>query len=156
MADIIITEKNILEFKGDFNSPEILNQIATIEQDFVQSGSVGDSYSFSNNLKAVLKNQQLQPDIQKKYEEMILLLEITAFPLLESEEQTHLLSTSFRFVLKQDMDLKNRIHLVFFPYFNDTQPQKLSRLLRAMQNNGEPLGGKTIGKWIEDYNNSKP
>lgn len=155
MADIIITEKNIEQFKDSLGSIDAIDQIKTIVDDFVQSGSIGDAYNFLRKLQIVIKDLNLVPNIKGKYSEFILYLEYTALPLLDDNEQQELLSNHLLFALKNEIDLKDRIHLIFFPYFTSEDGKKISLLLRSLETNYEPLAGKTIGAWIRDYNQTK-
>ena len=121
MAELIITEKNIEEYKDSLGSSEAIGQVNTIVDDFEQSGSIGDAYDFLGKLQSVLKNLNLATEVKQKYTEFILRLEYTAFPLLENEEQSEVLSKYLLFAINKEIDIKDRIHFVFFPYFLGTQ-----------------------------------
>lgn len=161
---LIITEKNIQDYSGEIGSMVAIEQIRAIVDDFVQSRSIGDAYYFSNKLQKILKETKIPNDILKIYQDFLLLLNFIAFPLLEDSAQKDLLSHHLLFSQKHEIDLKDRIHFVFFPYFRGKRDrEKLTGLLRAIENNDEKIGNlkinilgeeqvePTIKNWISDY-----
>ena len=164
MTNVIITENNIEEYVSDLDKVESVEQIRQIVDDLVQSRSIGDAYRFSNTLGSVLTKADVPDEKRRIYSEFMLQLKFIALPMLEDHEQKTLLSKHLLYAFRHGIDLKDRIHFIFFPYFRGRDDLiKLSFLLKAIEENEELIGEQelhlvnsktarpTVGNWLLDY-----
>lgn len=161
---LIITEENIEKFTPTLHTPEAIEQVRTIIDDLAQSRSIGSAYRFFQKLEHCLKQTNLFPEARQIYNEFILLLKFIALPMLEDDGQRALLSKNLLFALRRGINLRDRIHFIFYPYFQGKADQpKLYLLLKAFDDNDEQLGeqrlklGVTstakplVKNWLSDY-----
>src|SRR3990167_6192336 len=164
MTNVIITENNIEEYVSDLDKVESVEQIRQIVDDLVQSRSIGDAYRFSNTLGSVLTKADVPDEKRRIYSEFMLQLKFIALPMLEDHEQKTLLSKHLLYAFRHGIDLKDRIHFIFFPYFRCRDDLiKLSFLLKAIEENEELIGEQelhlvnsktarpTVCNWLLDY-----
>ena len=159
-------QTSVAYLKNILPKEEGLNLISYLVEEAFESLSAGDAYRLVNGLSAALKLVNLPPQIRSVYDHHVLVLKYTCFHMLEPEEQKELLSKHLIFAFKNEIDVQNRIHFVFFPFFDKAQITTLNLLLRAINENSEVLGKgnitlpggrsavSTIGNWIIDYKSS--
>ena len=137
-------------------NPDDIKVLGIIVNGYVESYAFGEANRYIeelNRARSALVNPSAE--VNDFYYEAILKLKFASLPLQDEAEQIKLLSNSLVFAVHKDIDLKERLSFIFFPYYYGSEDGvKLNTLVSAMENNTEMVGSQTVKNWIISYKNS--
>ncbi len=136
-------------------NPEIYQKIKDLGDSFVRRNQAKEAWSLQNKLNSLLKISNLQnfnPEMQKKYDNLLAALKWTAFPLLAEEDALLLLKNNYLSVLdNEDIDTHDRMEARMFTLDLFPRNELRQKMQKALKENSERLGNKTFGEWLMDY-----
>lgn len=136
-------------------NPEIFQKIKDLGDSFVRCIQAKEAYFLQEKLTALLKTSNLStfnPELYKNYQDLLVLLKWTVFPILLDEETLEVLSNHYLTVLdNENIDVQDRIEAKMFTKDLFPRNELRQKMQRALRENKERLRNKTFGEWLLDY-----
>lgn len=135
--------------------PDIFEKIKELANSFILHVDAKESSLFLEKLTPLLKAsdlENLQPELHKKYQDLIAQLKWVALPLLSDEETMKTLQECYLMFLENEyINATDRIEAKMFSVDLFPRNEIRQEMQKALKENKERLGDKTFGEWLLDY-----
>lgn len=136
-------------------TPETFQKIKELADSFVLYIQAKEAYFLQEKLNALLGLSNLvnlNPELYKNYQNLLIPLKWTALPLLHDEEVLEIISNQYLAVLDNEfINVQDRIEAKMFTLGLFPRNELRQKMQRALKENKERLGNKTLGEWVLDY-----
>ncbi len=136
--------------------PEIFEKIEEFADEFILHSQAKEAYFFQQKLTPILETaniKSLDANLDKQYQNLIAQLKWVAIPILTDEETLKLLKENFLTVLNNEyINIIDRMEAKMFSKELFPRDEFRQKMQRALRENKEQLGNRTLGEWILDFN----
>ncbi len=134
---------------------EVFEQIKELSDSFVLRMQIKEAYFLQEKLGSLLETSDVadfQPELYKKYQDLIAQLRWVALAMLPNEEVLKVLKESYLAVLEnEDVDPLGRIEAKMFSLGLMPRNELRQEMQGALKENIERIGSRTFGEWLLDY-----
>ena len=135
--------------------PEIFKRIKELADPFILHIEGRNAHFLQEKLESLLEDSKLadfQPELYKKYQDLINNLQWAAFSLLPDENMMKVLKRNYLTALdNEDINIVDRIEAKMFSVDLFPRNEIRQKMQKALKENEERLGERTFGEWLLDY-----
>lgn len=135
--------------------PETFQKIKKLADYFVIRIQAKEAFFLQEKLNTLLGLSNLvnlNLELYKNYQNLLIPLKWTALPLFRDEEVLEILSNQYLAVLdNENVDTDERMEAKMFTLDLFPRNELRQKMQRALNRNKERLGNKTFGEWLLDY-----
>lgn len=134
---------------------EVFEQIKELAGSFIFFAQTKEAYFLQQKLAPLLETSDVtdfQPELYKKYQDLIAQLRWVALVMLPNEEVLKVLKESYLAVLEnEDINILDRIEAKMFSLGLMPRNELRREMQGALKENIERIGSRTFGEWLLDY-----
>lgn len=134
---------------------EVFEQIKELADSFIFFAQTKEAYFLQQKLATLLETSDVadsQPELYKKYQDLIAQLRWVALVMLRNEEVLKVLKESYLAVLEnEDINVLDRIEAKMFSLGLMPRNELRREMHGALKENRERIGSRTFGEWLLDY-----
>ena len=135
--------------------PEIFERVKELADPFILHIDEKEARFLQEKLESLLeasKLADLQPELYKKYQDLITDLQWTTFSLLPDEDVMEILKKSYLAAMdNEDINILDRIEAKMFSVDLFPRNEIRQKMQKALKENTEQLGSRAFNEWLLDY-----
>ncbi|HEB01527.1 MAG TPA: hypothetical protein ENI16_00840 [Candidatus Portnoybacteria bacterium] len=141
--------------KEQFKSPETLGKIQELTEPIFLHLDTKEAYflaeKIKNKLEVFPELEEVNPTLWKNYQDLVIQLQLVAFPMQSNEECAKLIQENFLEAFKAEVDMENQIIAKFFSTPIVPRSDLRESFQAAIKNNQQKIGLRSVGDWLVDY-----
>lgn len=139
-------------------NPEIREKIKELADDFIIHVQAQEAFALQEKLASILDSsdlKNLQPELYNEYQNLLVKLKWTASSIIPEGEFLKLIKEDYLLALgDENIDAQDRIEIKMFSVDLFPRNELRQKIYKAVKENEEKLGVRTIKEWINDYSQS--